>query len=283
MQAIPAEPCVPCPYPPGPRKPTMQTSLPPGSIGPEQPAAPRATPRARRRLVIDAPMRMFHWLFALSFAGAYATADSEHWRLVHVTLGYTMAGLLGFRILYGLMGPRGTALSVLLRKLAAAPVWVRYAWQAPTPQAVQWRQGQNLLMAAAVALLLLAVVPLTLSGYAVYHEWADGWGGEVLEELHELLGNAMLAVALAHIALIAALSALRRKNQAQPMLTGRVDGPGPDLVPSNRRWLAVLLLGTVVGFGAWHLGNAPVAPAEKAAATDPNQSSSTRGRHDDND
>lgn len=111
----------------------------------------------------------------------------------------------------------------------------------------------------------------------------DGWGGEVLEELHELLGNAMLAVALAHIALIAALSALRRKNQAQPMLTGRVDGPGPDLVPSNRRWLAVLLLGTVVGFGAWHLGNAPVAPAEKAAATDPNQSSSTRGRHDDND
>ena len=56
------------------------------------------------RLVTDAPTRMFHWLFALSFVGAYLTADGERWRLLHVTLGYTMAGLLGFRVLYGLLG-----------------------------------------------------------------------------------------------------------------------------------------------------------------------------------
>lgn len=213
----------------------------------------------------DAAMRMFHWLFALSFAGAYATADSEHWRLVHVTLGYTLAGLLGFRILYGLMGPRSAALSVLVRKLAVAPAWVRSAWQAPTPQSVHWRQGQNLLVAAAVTLLLLAVVPLTLSGYAVYNEWADGWSGDLLEELHEFLGNTMLTVALAHIALIAGLSALRRKNQALPMLTGRVDGPGPDLVQHNRRWLAALLLGCVLGFVAWQFASAPNLRNDSAA------------------
>ncbi|MDP2988857.1 cytochrome b/b6 domain-containing protein, partial [Hydrogenophaga sp.] len=70
-----------------------------------RPEATRALP-VPTRLVIDAPTRMFHWLFALSFVGAYITADGERWRLLHVTLGYTLAGLLAFRVLYGLFGPR---------------------------------------------------------------------------------------------------------------------------------------------------------------------------------
>ena len=261
----------------------MPTTSPPAPIEPERTAPLHTAPRASRRLVTDAPMRIFHWLFALSFAGAYATADSEHWRLVHVTLGYTLAGLLAFRILYGLMGPRGTALGVLVRKLAGAPAWVRSACQAPTRHGVHWRQGQNLLMAAAVALLLLAVVPLTLSGYSVYNEWADGWSADLLEELHELLGNTMLAVALAHIALIAGLSALRRKNQALPMLTGRVDGPGPDLVQHNRRWLAALLLACVLGFVAWQFASATAARDESNASPHTSRGSTGhRGhRHED--
>ena len=47
------------------------------------------------------PPRMLHWLMALSFTGAYITADGERWRLVHVTLGYTLAGLLVARVLWG--------------------------------------------------------------------------------------------------------------------------------------------------------------------------------------
>ncbi|MBK7026675.1 MAG: hypothetical protein IPH40_07130 [Polaromonas sp.] len=54
--------------------------------------------------MIDAPTRMFHWLFVLSFLGAYLTADGERWRMLHVTLGYTMA-VVGLRVLYGLFGP----------------------------------------------------------------------------------------------------------------------------------------------------------------------------------
>ena len=76
------------------------------SIHPANATAQPAPAKTHTRRVTDAPTRMFHWLFALSFAGAYATADGEHWRLLHVTLGYTMAGLLAFRVLYGLLGPR---------------------------------------------------------------------------------------------------------------------------------------------------------------------------------
>ena len=76
------------------------------------------------RLVVDAPTRMFHGLFALTFIGAYVTADSEHWRLLHVTLGYAFGGLAGFRVMYGLVGPRhaGAAAAARLVEVERAQV-----------------------------------------------------------------------------------------------------------------------------------------------------------------
>ncbi len=210
------------------------------------------TAPAPRRLVTDAPTRMFHWLFALSFVGAYLTADGERFRLLHVTLGYTLAGLLVFRVLYGLFGPRQAGLGLLWRKLTGLPAWLRSVRTAPSLSAVNWRQAQNLLMALAVFALLVLVVPLTLSGYGTYNDW-----GDVLEEVHEFVGEAFLFVVLAHLALIAGLSLLRRKNQAAPMLSGRVDGPGPNLVQKNRTWLAALLLIAVLAYGAWEWQQSP--------------------------
>ncbi len=217
-------------------------------------ARDRAT--ATRR-VIDAPTRMFHWLFALCFVGAYASGDSEQWRALHVTLGYAMAGLLGFRLLYGLFGPRHARLSLFWRRLRGAPQWLR---SFTTPQVLSgghWRQGQNLLMAATVAALLALVLPLALSGYASYEEWGDVFGGEAFEALHEFFANALLMLVLVHLGLIVAFSLLRRKNQAQPMLSGRIDGNGPDLAKHDHVWPAALVLMAVLCFGAWQWQQAP--------------------------
>ena len=56
--------------------------------------------------VWDAPVRVFHWLLAACFTGAYLTAESESWRLLHVTLGYTLGGLIAFRLVWGVLGTR---------------------------------------------------------------------------------------------------------------------------------------------------------------------------------
>lgn len=222
------------------------------------PAAERPrVAQAARRLVTDAPTRVFHWLFALSFLGAYLTADGERFRLLHVTLGYTMAGLLVFRVLYGLFGPRQAGLGLLGRKLSSAPAWLKSLRTARSLSAINWRQGQNLAMALAVVALLVMVVPLTFSGYATYNEWGDFLGGDWLGEVHEFFGEAFLFVVLAHLALILGLSVLRRKNQALPMLTGRIEGPGPHLVQKNRIGLATLLLLAVLAYGTWEWQQSP--------------------------
>ena len=55
--------------------------------------------KTSRILVWDLPLRVFHWLLAISFVGAFLTAESERVRDVHVVLGYTVLGLLAFRLL----------------------------------------------------------------------------------------------------------------------------------------------------------------------------------------
>ena len=221
------------------------------SLGATAPATPVSAPPTRR--VIDAPTRVFHWLFALSFLGAYLSAEGERWRMLHVTLGYTMAGLLAFRVVYGLVGPRQVRLSALVSKLSGGTAWLRGVWRAPTPGSVNWRQGQNLLMALAVVALMVAVVPVTLTGYASFNEW----GGDLLGELHETVGEAFLWLVLAHLGALAVFSLWRRTNLTTPMLTGRTPGRGPDLVKHNHTWLAVLLTLAVVAYIAWEWRQAP--------------------------
>lgn len=211
----------------------------------------------RGRLVTDAPMRMFHWLFALSFIGAYLTAESEHWRALHVTLGYSFAGLFGFRVLYGLFGPRQARLGLLWRKLGAAPAWLRTVVSSHSVGGINWRQGQYLVMALAAVLMMALVAPLTLSGYATYDDWGDFLGGDWPEEVHEFLATTFLLVVVAHLGMIVLMSLLRRQNQALSMLTGRLPGAGPSPVQHNRVWLAALILLAVLAFGGWQWQNSP--------------------------
>lgn len=209
-------------------------------------------PPQRHRLLIDAPTRMFHGLFALCFTGAYLSADSERWRLVHVSLGYALAGLLTFRLAYGVLGPRSVGWSGLWRQVKGTPKWFA-AFKASVSLRIWLNQGLGVSMAWFVLTILALVVPLVLSGHAKYNEWGGRWMSEAFEELHEGVANLMLALVVLHLGVIGAMSLLRHHNHAALMWSGRVKGPGPDLVPATRRWLAALLLITtlagVVGLG----------------------------------
>lgn len=223
------------------------------------------------RLMIDAPMRAFHWLFALSFAGAWLTAESERWRDVHVTLGYAFGGLLLFRLVYGLVGPRQARLALLWHRVAGLGDWLRNA----KAGRVELSRAATLGMGAAMLLLVAVAAPLALSGYAGHVELLGM--GDAMEEVHEFLANSALALVGAHLLLIVLLSILRRRNLATPMLTGRLPGPGPDLVKANRAWLALLVLVAYLGFVGWQTAQGDTVAASTM------QSERRGGHHDDDD
>jgi cytochrome b len=159
------------------------------------PAAPTPVPSRR---TVDAFTRTLHALLALSFAGAYITAESEVFRLVHVSLGYTMGGLGVARLLWGFMGPRYARWSAMWGKLRGLGDWLRGLRTGQT----QWRQAQNLYMVWTVALVLIGMAPVVFSGYVVYQEWTGEW----MEGIHEFFGNFMLIAVLAHVAGVVLLS-----------------------------------------------------------------------------
>lgn len=223
------------------------TSASPADLGAAPAAAPAAPTPSRR--TVDAPTRAFHWLTALCFAGAYATADGERWRLVHITLGYSLVGLIGWRVLWGLLGPRSTRFTGWASRLRALPAALQQLRQSPWPGA----QLQNLAMLLLIVALLASLVVTLASGWV----GDQGLAGDWMEEVHEFFGNTSLALVLAHIGAVLGLSLLRRRNLAGPMLTGRLPGRGPDLVAHNRSWLAALLVVAVLGFWAWQWQTAP--------------------------
>jgi cytochrome b len=248
---------------------TTSSDLPPDTPAAANPA--RTTPPARR--VIDAPIRAFHWLFALSFTGAWLTAESDQWRGLHVTLGYAFGALLLFRVVYGLMGPRQARLSLLWHRVSGLGDWWRHARAGK----IDLPRLATLGMGAAMLLLMAIAAPLVLAGYGAY---VDGPGMEdLLEDLHEFLANSAMALVAAHLTLIVLLSLLRRRNLALPMLTGHTPGPGPDLVKANRAWLAGLLLVTFLGFVGWQTAVETRQPGgERAESSEPGRDA---GQHAD--
>lgn len=201
------------------------------------------------RKVMDAATRTWHWLFAACFVGAYLTAESEKLRLFHVTLGYTLAGLAVYRLVWGVLGPRHVKLDSVLRKLKG---WVTFK------QACQDGRGMNsanakllvnLCMTSVALLMLLVIVPITASGYLTYNDMAGHW----LEEVHEFFGEFMLYLVFAHLALIVIASVLRKTNLANAMLTGFQPGTGPDLVKKDHRLIAGALMMSVVAWTIMYL------------------------------
>lgn len=204
-----------------------------------------------RILVWDVPVRVFHWLMVLSFAGAYVTAESERWRLLHVTLGYTMAGLVAFRIVWGMVGSRYARFSSFVRGPAAVLRYLR-ALKGPRPE---HHTGHNPAGALAIVAMLGLALLITASGWAVYNEVGAEWW----EDVHELAGNAMLALVGVHIAGVLLASRLHHENLVGSMVTGRKSGRPDEAIRGAWRAVAGLMLVAVLSFWWWEWQGAPAA------------------------
>lgn len=210
-----------------------------------------------RVLVWDLPTRVFHWLLAASFVGAFATAESERLRDVHVVLGYTMLGLIAFRLLWGVIGTRYSRFG----SFAFGPRSVLAYLKSLFTRSPQHHLGHNPAGSWAIYALLALTVLAGATGYAAYNDIGGGW----MEEVHEAAANALLGVVILHVLGVFASSLIHRENLARAMVSGFKSGNPAEGIRYRHRIVAVALLLAVAGF--WMTGT-DYFPAPSRASSD---------------
>ncbi len=194
----------------------------------------------QRILVWDVPTRLFHWLLAASFAGAFLTAESERYRDIHVMLGYTMLGLIAFRLLWGFVGSRYAQFHSFLFKPAEIMAYLTSLLKARPEHHV----GHNPAGSVAVFALLALGLTCGLTGVILFQDI----GGDVLEESHEMAAFAMLTIVGLHVAGVLVSSLLHRENLVRSMITGFKAARPKEGIRRAHAWVGVIMLVAVVAF-----------------------------------
>ena len=203
----------------------------------------------QRILVWDLPTRVFHWLLAASFLGAFVTADSERYRDIHVVLGYTVLGLVVFRLLWGVIGTRYAR----FRSFPIAPRRVLEYFKSLITRSPQHHVGHNPAGSLAIYAILALSVFAGVTGYGAYNEI----GGEWLAQLHEGAANAMLGLVMIHIGAVMVSSLIHRENLVAAMLNGYKKGRAGDGIRRKHWFVAAAALLATAGFWAGSAGLLP--------------------------
>ena len=224
----------------------------------------------QRTLVWDLPTRAFHWLLALSFAGAYLTADSERLRDAHMLLGYTTVGLVAFRLLWGVVGTRYARFAALPLSPAAVAGYLKSLLRlSPRPYF-----GHNPAGSWAIVGMLALVIGLGATGWAQAVEVGPAW----LEDLHEGIADALLALVVVHVAAVLLSSAVHRENLVRAMVSGYKTGQGP--AAAGMRWfVALLLVGSIVAFWSGRIPAPGIEAGRSLVQAAMTQAAGAAGRH----
>jgi len=177
--------------------------------------------------VWDPLVRLFHWALVAAFFIAYFTEDD--WLSWHVVAGYTVLGLVLFRLLWGLIGTSPARFSNFVR---SPGVTLTYLKEVFTGKAARY-VGHNPAGGAMIIALLLGLLATTVSGLMLYG--ADAWQGplaelmketsdetiDTLKEVHDFCANFTLFLVVVHVFGVVWESVLHRENLVLSMLHGR--------------------------------------------------------------
>ena len=175
--------------------------------------------------VWDLPLRIHHWALAASVLIAWASANVLD--TVHEVAGYTVIGLIAFRVVWGIFGSRHSRFASLPRLLRAMP---RYLLQITRRQTGRYLGLNPAGAAMAVALLVLLAIS-TISGWMQVTE--RFFGVAWVETVHTYSSNVVLILVAVHVLGVLLMCALQKENLVRAMITGNKrarrseDGPGP--------------------------------------------------------
>ncbi len=174
----------------------------------------------------DIFVRIFHWALVIAFAVAYITEDD--YEQVHVYAGYTILGLLVFRILWGFVGSEHARFRSFIVKPS---VTLSYLKSIKNKSAERYL-GHNPAGAMMVMALMFSLMATVLLGLMLYG--AEEFSGPLaflmenvskstahtIEELHEFFANFTLFLIVIHVLGVLSASHLHKENLTASMVHG---------------------------------------------------------------
>ena len=222
-----------------------------------------------KRLVWDLPLRLFHWLFALSVATSWATAKAGvDWMQYHIYLGYFVIGLLVFRVIWGFIGPRHARFSSFLERPAAVWSYARGLFSSDSHVSV----GHNPLGGLMVILMLALVAVQASTGLFTtdtilwtgpYYPSVSSATASLLSTVHNVNFNLILAAVGLHLAAIVYYRTVKKQNLVSAMFTGYKPAavvPEHHAITSSQLLKAIVVSAVSSAFVYWLIVNAPPAP-----------------------
>jgi cytochrome b len=198
--------------------------------------------------VWDPLIRIFHWSLVVFFAIAWLTADEL--QPVHEIAGYAVAGLIAFRLAWGVIGSRYARFAQFMRGPAAT-----FSYLGDMARGREHRYlGHNPAGAAMIVALLVTLSGTAFTGWLmeepgravalsdlpqiVASAFADEESYEAgyserqpegsLKEIHETLANVLLVLVALHIGGVVLASFRHHENLARAMVTGTKRSAGPE-------------------------------------------------------
>ena len=177
--------------------------------------------------VWDPLVRIFHWSLVLAFVTAYLTGDDL--QSLHVWAGYTVLGLVLFRLIWGVIGTRHARFTDFVFRPATVVAYLKDLLALRARRYLGHNPAGGV-MVIALLLSLLATTSLGLAAYAVEEgagplasqlAGAGHFWKEFFEGAHEFFANFTLVLVLAHVAGVVVSSALHGENLPRAMVTGR--------------------------------------------------------------
>ena len=163
-------------------------------------------------LVWDFPLRVTHWALAFFVLLAYFTPSKSD--SLHRFAGYTVIGLIVFRLLWGFFGTRFSRFHAIGRRLRAAPGYLANLRYGATGR----YRGLN---PAGTAMLVLMLVLLAIS---ILTGWLSTtvrfFGVWWIEDTHRYVSDAVIILVVIHIAGVLLMCVLQRENLVPSMITG---------------------------------------------------------------
>ncbi|MGY4317205.1 cytochrome b/b6 domain-containing protein [Bradyrhizobium sp. JR3.5] len=176
----------------------------------------KAAPGARGATTVqvwDLPLRLWHWALAILVLVAWVTPN-VHDRL-HRLAGYSVIGLLAFRLIWGFAGTRYARFGKLGVRLRAAP---RYIWnlrRGITGRYIGLNPAGTVML---VALLLTLAVSAITGAMEVTVTFFGVWW---VEDTHVYASDAAIVLVGLHVLGVIVVGLLQRQNLVRAMFTGR--------------------------------------------------------------